>query len=262
LVIELLDSISVSSLSNAAGILQLLIEETPVGQLFAVGTGLVAELCNINSAVVEALLAPYSTLIHNPDPNYQLGRWAGRVLALAIAGGEITVSVGGELGAILMAPATFGATGIAAIVAAPQAAAVALHGTAVIGGVIAKEANDPLLSRSLVLFAEANEAAGHSKFRGPAARGFDWEHIFDAHAEWGRIARQSGRKDIFTGLTKEQIKARVQAAWANRKLMETQVDYGSGITRMRYQGVDPVSGQTIEMWFNRNTRIVETAYPQ
>lgn len=86
----------------------------------------------------------------------------------------------------------------------------------------------------------------------------------DNHAEWGVVARQrlaaGGRVDIFEGLTESQIRARVGAAWGRRELMESQVDVALGVTRQRYRGVDPVSGRTVEFWFNTNTRIVETAY--
>jgi hypothetical protein len=106
---------------------------------------------------------------------------------------------------------------------------------------------------------------GSGKFKGPNAKDFDWEHIYENHSDWGNTARQrmkggSPRNTFFTGLTKEQIQARVQAAWKNRELIRTQLD-PSGIKRLVYRGSDPVSRQTIEMWFNESTRVVETAYP-
>ena len=30
---------------------------------------------------------------------------------------------------------------------------------------------------------------------------------------------------------------------------------------MYYEGVDPESGQTVGIWFNKTTQIVETAFP-
>jgi hypothetical protein len=101
------------------------------------------------------------------------------------------------------------------------------------------------------------------KFRGPAAKGFDWEHILERHSDAGDVAQQraaQGKGTTFEGLTVDQIKARVQAAWRNRELVQPQIDH-AGATRMRYRGVDPVSGQTVEMWYNQDTGIVETAYP-
>ncbi|NES97676.1 MAG: RHS repeat protein, partial [Desertifilum sp. SIO1I2] len=100
-----------------------------------------------------------------------------------------------------------------------------------------------------------------STFRGPAAGGFDWEHIMDRHAPWGRVAQQSGRKDIFYGLTEKEIQKAVKNAWKNREKFQTQDDAVYEVRRIRYQGVDQESGYVIEMWFNQNTNIVETAYP-
>ncbi len=97
-------------------------------------------------------------------------------------------------------------------------------------------------------------AAG--KFRGPNYETVDWNHIYDGHADWGNVSRSGGSNNtMFTGLTKEQIQAHVKAAWAAREKIATQG------TRIRYQGVDPVSGQRIEMWFNTATKTLETAYP-
>lgn len=100
----------------------------------------------------------------------------------------------------------------------------------------------------------------NSCFRGPAAKGFDWNHIVRNHSDLGEGALQSGKKTIFEGLTDKQIQARVQGAWANRELLKSQVD-PDGVKRMLYSGIDEVSGQRVEMWFNTITKIVETAYP-
>ncbi len=91
--------------------------------------------------------------------------------------------------------------------------------------------------------------------------GFDWEEIISGHSDWGSRARQSGIKDIFTGLTENQIKARVQAAWKESELIRSQYDV-DGISRQFYRGVDPVSNQIVEFWFNPRTKIVETAWPK
>lgn len=62
-------------------------------------------------------------------------------------------------------------------------------------------------------------------------------------------------------MTRDQIVASVQVAWRDRRRVRTQADPATGETRVLYQGTDPISGYTIEMWYNQNTRIVETAYP-
>jgi hypothetical protein len=100
----------------------------------------------------------------------------------------------------------------------------------------------------------------HNCFRGPAAKGFDWEGIFRKHSDSGQVAQQSGRKTIFEGMTDNQIQVRVKGAWENRELIKTQTDR-DGIKRMLYSGIDKVSGERVEMWFNSTTKIVETAYP-
>lgn len=82
-------------------------------------------------------------------------------------------------------------------------------------------------------------------FRGPAALGFDWEHILAAHSDNGLIARQSGGKDVFTGLSDDQIKATVQAAWKQRQKTKTQKGV-SGLERIQYRGQDVSGGRIIE----------------
>ncbi|MFN8523149.1 MAG: polymorphic toxin-type HINT domain-containing protein [Chloroflexota bacterium] len=99
-------------------------------------------------------------------------------------------------------------------------------------------------------------------FRGLAAREFDWQHIFDRHAPWGRTAMQrraagSDNRTYFEGMNESQIKTTVQRAWRTRENRATQ----DGGERIVYQGVDPVTRLKIEFIFNKVTRIVETAYP-
>jgi hypothetical protein len=97
-------------------------------------------------------------------------------------------------------------------------------------------------------------------FRGPAARRFDWQHIFDRHSEKGIIAHQSGKKTVFVGLTEAQIRARVKAAWRKRKRIRSQVDL-LGIERVLYRGTATRDREVIEFWYNQETKTVETAYP-
>jgi hypothetical protein len=97
-------------------------------------------------------------------------------------------------------------------------------------------------------------------FRGPRAREWDWEHIYDRHSDFGNIAAQRAQSDqVFQGLTRQQIRARCQGAWANRSRVQTQQQ--GGTTRIQYEGVDPASGQRVRFWFNQNTRTVESAFP-
>ncbi|AJQ96670.1 RHS repeat/hint domain-containing protein [Gynuella sunshinyii] len=107
------------------------------------------------------------------------------------------------------------------------------------------------------------------KFRGRKAKGYDWDHIFDNHADWGNVNKQrtGSYHTSFSGLTASQIKARVKGAWKNRELVRTQVGtydkYGvKQADRLIYDGIDPKSGQTVRMWFNPETGIVESAAPR
>jgi RHS repeat-associated protein len=102
-------------------------------------------------------------------------------------------------------------------------------------------------------------------FKATGAR-FNWFHIIKNHAPWGptalhRIATGS-TKDIFHDITTwQQLRNRVQSAWKNRRLVGTQWDPKHLDYNLKFQGVDPHSGQTIEFWYSPRTRTVETAYP-
>ncbi len=114
-----------------------------------------------------------------------------------------------------------------------------------------------------VLVHNASKNSG-CKLRGRKAKGFDWDHIFDRHSVGGQTAqhrtRIQGNTTFPSNLTTRQIQARVKAAWKNRELRRSQTD-SDGITRLLYEGVDPKSGSKVQMWFNANTQIVETAFP-
>lgn len=99
----------------------------------------------------------------------------------------------------------------------------------------------------------------------PAAKSWDWTHIFLNHSATGAVAKQRNKPDqVFGQLSNDQIKAVVQRAWSTRKKIQTQI--GPGPTgdeqcRMLYSGVDAESGYVVEFWYNLNTKTVETAYP-
>jgi hypothetical protein len=109
--------------------------------------------------------------------------------------------------------------------------------------------------------------AFESKFRGPAAKEYDWEHIFNNHAPWGVVAKQRLRQNpdyirsIFEGMSENEIKETVQRAWENREKVETQVDPLTGEKQIRYRAYDEQSRKTIEIWQNAQTGIVKSAYP-
>lgn len=61
-------------------------------------------------------------------------------------------------------------------------------------------------------------------------------------------------------MNESQIMAAVQAAWKYRERVYMQ-DIVPGSERVQYRGYDQVSGYLIEMWQDKTTRMVETAYP-
>lgn len=102
-----------------------------------------------------------------------------------------------------------------------------------------------------------------NKFRGPRANGVDIDHIYDNHHPNGKIAMQRGPSNsLFPELwTKEDIEKCVWRAWGRRKKNKTQSKLPGSDQRIRYRGVDPDSGLTLEIWYNRESKIIETAYP-
>ena len=97
-------------------------------------------------------------------------------------------------------------------------------------------------------------------FKGPAAKGFKWDHIMDRHAPWGKTAQQSGKKNIFENMTENEIKKAVRNAWKNREKIETQKRPDQP-DRIRYKGYDAETRYVIEIWQNKKTGWIETAFP-
>ncbi len=91
-------------------------------------------------------------------------------------------------------------------------------------------------------------------FKGAAAKGFDWDHIFSGHMKGG--TRCSPSKTLFPeAWTENQVKRAVKNAWASRELTKTLSSQNKQIFRGKSDGL------LIEMLFNPQTKIVETAYP-
>jgi len=122
------------------------------------------------------------------------------------------------------------------------------------------------VGESGVLVHNMNKNTG-CKLRGIKAKGFKWDDILRKHSPGGRTNLQRTRANhtAFEGLTDRQIKARVKGGWKNRELRKTQTSFnkttGKEEIRHYYEGVDPKSGQTLGIYFNRTTQIVETAFP-
>lgn len=82
----------------------------------------------------------------------------------------------------------------------------------------------------------------------------DIKHILSGHTSEGRRAIQSGKKSIFQGMNARQIERAVKNAYKNvHTKLKTQGD------RMLIRGDS--NGTTIEMWINKATKTIETAYP-
>jgi hypothetical protein len=82
----------------------------------------------------------------------------------------------------------------------------------------------------------------------------DMGEVLSGHTASGARAIQSGIKDLFpAGMSAEQIECTVREVYR----------YGENIARVgeRVLVRGESNGLTIEMWVNRSTRTIETAYP-
>ena len=79
-------------------------------------------------------------------------------------------------------------------------------------------------------------------------------HIMSGHIKGG--ARASSAKTLFnSNLTTNQIQNMVKTAYSNSKILKTQGD------RVKLIG-EATNGTVIEMWLNKATKTIETAYPK
>ncbi|MBW7453040.1 polymorphic toxin-type HINT domain-containing protein [Paenibacillus sepulcri] len=82
----------------------------------------------------------------------------------------------------------------------------------------------------------------------------DMEHIISGHTKDGFRATQSKLKDLFPdNMNDSQIEKAVRDAYSNSSKLQTQGD------RVLVRGQS--NGLTIEIWVNKSTKIIETAYP-
>ena len=82
-------------------------------------------------------------------------------------------------------------------------------------------------------------------------------HIMDMHTKCGDVAKQSGKKDLFPeNMTERQIKKAILEAYSKAKGIRTQSGDSNKVL-VRGQA----DGMTIEMWVNKATKLIETAYP-
>jgi rhs family protein (fragment) len=79
----------------------------------------------------------------------------------------------------------------------------------------------------------------------------------DIHTKCGDVAKQSGKKDLFPeNMTERQIKKAILEAYSKAKRIRTQSGDSNKVL-VRGQA----DGMTIEMWVNKATKLIETAYP-
>jgi hypothetical protein len=103
-------------------------------------------------------------------------------------------------------------------------------------------------------------------------KSFDWQHIWNHHHPSGEVAaarlaaQQAGSSrvvDFFpAGWTMTDIQHAVKNAVSGKLKNLTQQTGADGAFRIKYRGVDSDSGTTIEFWYNKTLRLVETAYPK
>lgn len=82
-------------------------------------------------------------------------------------------------------------------------------------------------------------------------------HIMDRHTKCGDVAKHSGKKDLFPeNMTERQIKKAILEAYSKAKRIRTK---SGDSNKLLVRG--QADGMTIEMWVNKATKLIETAYP-
>jgi hypothetical protein len=79
----------------------------------------------------------------------------------------------------------------------------------------------------------------------------DWTHIDERHMPGGIYA--AGR-DVFLNMNKEGVLAAIRQAYGTAKTVTVQGE------RVLLEGVTK-TGMTVQMWFDKSRKVVETAYP-
>jgi hypothetical protein len=81
----------------------------------------------------------------------------------------------------------------------------------------------------------------------------DMEHVKSGHMEGGSRLTQSGKKTVFpSNWTEKQVERAILNAYKNGQKLQSQGE------RVLVRGKS--NGVTIEMWVNKTTKIIETAY--
>ncbi len=105
--------------------------------------------------------------------------------------------------------------------------------------------------------AEQIWARSRGQFRGGNYSAIDINHIYESHHPYGIIAKNANcRKSLFPiSMSKKDIELCIYRAWKYRNKIKTQQ------ARIFFIGFDKCTRITVEIWFNKDTKIIETAYP-
>ena len=82
----------------------------------------------------------------------------------------------------------------------------------------------------------------------------DMKHIRDRHMPGGKDLALGNKKDVFQGMSESQVERAVRDAYRNGEVLHSQGE------RVFVRG--PFGKGNIEMWVNRATKQIETAWPK
>jgi len=82
----------------------------------------------------------------------------------------------------------------------------------------------------------------------------DMKHVRDRHMPGGKDFPPGHKKDLFEGMTEQQVERAIRHAYRRGKVVEAQGD------RVLVKG--PFGRGEIHMWVNRATKQIETAWPK
>lgn len=87
----------------------------------------------------------------------------------------------------------------------------------------------------------------------------DMEEVLSGHTSNGNRAKQSGIKDLFPdSMSPNNIKKEIIEAYKNAQQVGSP-QFDGLATRIRLQGQG--TEYVVEMWYNKSTKTIETAYP-
>ena len=84
--------------------------------------------------------------------------------------------------------------------------------------------------------------------------GINMKHIGDSHMPGGKNLSPGNKKDLFENLNQAQVERAVRNAYRHGEVLQSQGD------RVFVRG--PFGAGSIEMWVNRATKEIESAWPK